>query len=235
MFNSVNITNTVYDDIMKNNAARRERERGETKLRIIEAARKLFTGGGGEALTLRQVARRIEYSATTIYLHFPNKEALVGALCAADFAVFSRILIQAERLGDPLERLRTIAASYVDFGLQYPNQYRAMFITPGFSPSSSGAPHATATEERTPHDFLYSAVFKALAAGVFKPEYRDVPLITQTIWSGLHGAVCLHQVRAKHPDVSWRSIQELIEMLLECLLNGMVVPSRVTNPGWRRS
>ncbi len=226
---------------MKNNVARRARERDETKLRIIEAARELFSGGGGEALTLRQVARRVEYSATTIYLHFPNKEALVRDLCAADFAVFSRRLIQAERLGDPLERLRTVATGYVDFGLQYPNQYRAMFITPetssrSSSPSAAGTITArpAAKDERSPHDFLHSAVFKALAAGVFKAEYRDVDLITQTIWSGLHGAVSLHQVRAKHPDVSWRPIRELVEMLLECLLNGMVIPSRATNPGWHR-
>ena len=226
---------------MKNNAARRKRERDEVRLKIVEAARELLTGGSEEALTLRAVAQRIEYSATTIYLHFPNKEALVGALCAADFADFSRRLIQAERLTDPLARLRAVAAGYVDFGLQYPNQYRAMFI-------ARGDPRAPATDEspseqslrrneepRDAHDFLSAAVFKAQAAGVFRPEYRDLALITQTLWNGLHGVVSLHQVRSNHPRVAWRPVQVLAETMVDCLLNGLVLPSQSKSPPWRAS
>ncbi|MBE7159052.1 MAG: TetR/AcrR family transcriptional regulator [Rhodospirillales bacterium] len=228
---------------MKNNVGRRARERNEVRLKIIESARELFTGGSEEALTLRSVAQRIEYSATTIYLHFPNKEALVRTLCAADFADFSRRLIQAERMADPLERLRAVARGYVDFGLQYPNQYRAMFITRADprafagddAPASETGRDATASEDRDAYDFLHSAVFKALAAGVFRPEYRDIALITQTVWNGLHGVVSLHQVRSNHPRISWRPIQTLAETMIECLLNGLVLPGLAKNPAWRGS
>ncbi len=240
---------------MKNNANRRARERRETRLRIIDAARELFLMGEGEGLTLRRVAERIEYSATTIYLHFRNKDALVRELCAADFAAFSRSLVQADRLTDPLARLKKVAAGYVDFGLQYPGQYRAMFITAtsakpparrsaknkgdiGSASPGNDSPAEEAggnrKDEPDPHDFLQAAVFKALAAGVFKPEYRDVPLITQTLWAGLHGVVSLHQVRAKHPAVSWRPVQALTEMMIECLLNGLMIPSLTATPTWRR-
>ncbi len=219
---------------MKNNVARRGRERSEERLKIIEAARELFTDGSEEALTLRAVAQRIEYSATTIYLYFPNKEALVRALCAADFAVFSRRLIQAERLADPLARLLAVAMGYVDFGLRYPNQYRAMFIAraePG--PSPTGGSDEEPAKERDAYDFLHSAVFKALAAGVFRPEYRDIPLIAQTLWNGLHGVISLHQVRSNHPHVPWRPVQTLAETMTECLINGLVLPTHAKNPAWR--
>ncbi len=204
------------------------------RLKIIEAARELFTDGNEEALTLRAVAQRIEYSATTIYLHFPNKEALVRALCAADFADFSRRLIQAERLNDPLQRLRAVAMGYVDFGLRYPNQYRAMFIArsnPGPSVRNEGEEEPV--KERDAYDFLHSAVFKALAAGVFRPEYRDIPLLTQTLWNGLHGVISLHQVRSNHPHISWRPVQTLAETMTECLINGLVLPAHSKAPTWR--
>ena len=225
---------------MKNNAERRKRERNEARLKIIEAARELFTGGNEEALTLRAVAQRIEYSATTIYLHFPNKEALVRALCAADFADFSRRLIQAERLADPLERLRAVAAGYVGFGLQYPNQYRAMFIartdsraSPDAETSPKNTGHTDEKEERDAYSFLQSAVFKAQAAGIFRPEYRHIALITQTLWSGLHGVVSLHQVRSNYPRVAWQPVQVLAETIVECLLHGLVLPTLSKNPPWR--
>ena len=241
---------------MKNNTSRRVRERREARLRIIDAARELFAAGGEEALTLRRVAEKIEYSATTIYLHFQNKGALVRELCAADFAAFSRQLVQADRLNDPLDRLKKVASGYVDFGLQYPGQYRAMFITmagaePADADRRSRRPgerslreedakvptgeNEKAAEEPGPYDFLQAAVFKATAAGIFKAEYRDVPLITQTLWAGLHGVVALHQVRAGHARVAWRPIQVQAEMMIECLLNGMILPALATGPAWRRS
>ena len=228
---------------MIKNIGRRARERQETRLRIVEAAREIFAAGGEEALTLRRVAERIEYSATAIYLHFKNKEALVTELCMADFATFSRKLVQAERTADPLERLKKVAAGYVDFGLQHPGQYRAMFINVAgapddTTPNADGAgpspeTRGNAEKDLAPQDFLHAAVFKALAAGLFKSEYRDVTLITQTFWAALHGVVALHQVRANFPAVVWRPIQALTEMTVECLLNGMIVPSAATSPGWR--
>ena len=221
----------------------------------MDAARELFASGDMENLTLRRIAQRIEYSATTIYLHFQNKDALVRELCAADFAAFSRRLVQAERTADPLERLKKIAAGYVDFGLQYPAQYRAMFITPAGAepPARSGSPDtdperkvttasvkipaarddAPGKSERDPHDFLQAAVFKALAAGIFKPEYQDVALLTQTLWAGVHGVISLHQVRTKHPSVPWRPVQTLADMMIECLAGGMLTPALAANTTWR--
>ena len=218
---------------LKNNTVRRERERREVRLKIIDAARELFTEGGEEGLTLRRVAERIEYSATTIYLHFPNKDALVRELCAADFAAFSRRLVQADRSNDPLDRLKKVMVGYVDFGLQHPGHYRAMFIAARTvdSPTHLQAGEG-AKNEPDPHAFLQAAVFKGLAAGIFKAEYRDVPLLTQTLWAGLHGVIALHQVRTNHPAVAWRSVQTLTEMMIECLLNGMILPALATSPAW---
>lgn len=226
---------------MKNNISRRARERSEVRLRVLDAARELFLSGGEEAVTLRRVAERIEYSATTIYLHFPNKEALVQELCLADFAAYSRMLQQAERIPDPLARLRKMISAYVDFGVLYPGHYRAMFMTP--AATSSGTANAKPTdadiekstrigENRTPpppphpYDFLHTAVFKAMAAGCFQPQYRDVAMIAQILWSGMHGVISLHLVRARYATLSWRPVQVAAEMMVECLLHGLTNKSQ---------
>ena len=64
---------------------RRQREREEIRTRILDAARELFIAEGYEAVTMRRIADRIEYSPTAIYFHFKDKEALMGELCAVDF------------------------------------------------------------------------------------------------------------------------------------------------------
>ncbi|HTR04723.1 MAG TPA: helix-turn-helix domain-containing protein, partial [Thermoanaerobaculia bacterium] len=48
-------------------AERRERERHELRGRILDAARELFAEQGYEAVTMRNIADRIEYSPTALY------------------------------------------------------------------------------------------------------------------------------------------------------------------------
>ena len=193
-------------------------------------------------MSLRQVAEMVEFSATTIYLHFPNKEALVQEVCAIEFALLARSLQQAEATPDAMERLRRVAALYVDFGLQHPEHYRVLFMrerthdAPSPVPSSADAvpPPVSAAKESQPYDYLHRAAFRAMAAGCFKAEYRDVALLAQSVWSCLHGVVALHLVRAQHAGVSWKPVQSILEMSLEALFNGMTVPSYQVPPTWRR-
>ena len=239
---------------MKNHASRRDRERKELRFRILETARLLFTQGGEAAVSLRRVAELIEFSATTIYLHFPNKEALVQEVCAMEFALFSRALQQAESTTDAMERLRKMALLYVDFGLQHPEHYRVLFMrerasepekpasprvntTPPGSPAADADRSATAApaeKELQPYDYLHRAIFKAMAAGSFKAEYRDAILLAQSVWSCLHGVVALHLVRAQHSAVPWKPVRSILEMSVEALFNGITVPACQVPPTWRR-
>ena len=227
----------------KNSGAkkRRERERNGLRLRIIEAARELFARAGESGVTLRNVAEKIEYSATAIYSHFPSKEALMQELCDAEFAHLSHALQKAAQTSDPRDRLRKTALAYVDFGLQHPKQYRFLFLRdaavsdtlakpPAANPSHSPDP----LEISHSYGHLQAAVFKAMAAGWFKPEYRNVELIAQSLWSCLHGLVTLHLVRAQHSSVTWEPVQGTLELTLESLLNGLAALPHQSPPTWIR-
>src|SRR4051794_32343862 len=111
-------------------ADRRLRERQALREQILDAARALFATEGYEAVTMRRIAERIEYSPTAIYLHFADKEALVRELCAHDFAVFAAQFAKLARVADPLERLRKSGHAYVDFAVRHPHHYRLLFMTP---------------------------------------------------------------------------------------------------------
>ncbi len=202
---------------MKNHLARRVRERKELRLQILDAARELIEANGEESITLRQVARKVEHSAATIYLYFPDKRTLVAELCALDFAAHSRLFKQAERLSDPIERLKKTALAYLDFGLQHPHHYQAMFMTVQVAPEASSA-----AEEPSAYDYLHSAVFKALAADCLFPELLDAHQVAQTLWSGLHGTVSLHLIRSSHPKIPWRPIEQSASATVECLLRGIL-------------
>src|SRR5512135_3451537 len=64
---------------------RRERERQEIRRRILSTAREIAAEEGWQAVTTRKVAERIEYSQSTIYEYFENKEAILLALLRSGY------------------------------------------------------------------------------------------------------------------------------------------------------
>src|SRR5512144_2512337 len=92
---------------------RRERERHDTRELILSAAREMFASEGFEAVTMRAIADRIEYTPTALYHHFPSKQALVAELCERDFMTLAKIFYSAAEIADPVERMYAIGRTYL--------------------------------------------------------------------------------------------------------------------------
>ncbi|WP_328315792.1 TetR/AcrR family transcriptional regulator [Streptomyces sp. NBC_00388] len=56
---------------------RRERKKAATRQAIADAALELFLEHGFQAVSVRDIAERADVSTTTLFAHFPGKEALV--------------------------------------------------------------------------------------------------------------------------------------------------------------
>ena len=108
---------------------RRARAKVALRQQILDAARDLFVRDGYDAVSMRRIAARIEYSPTAIYLHFPDKQSILTALCDETFEKLSmHLATHFERCTDPLTRLREGLRLYVDFGLAHPHHYTVSFL-----------------------------------------------------------------------------------------------------------
>jgi AcrR family transcriptional regulator len=58
-------------------AGRRERKKAATRASILQAAHELFLERGFDAVSVREIADRADVSPTTVFAHFPQKEALL--------------------------------------------------------------------------------------------------------------------------------------------------------------
>jgi len=58
----------------------RQRRAARTRRAILQVALELIEQQGAEKLSLREVARQIDYSPAALYEYFPNKDALLQAL-----------------------------------------------------------------------------------------------------------------------------------------------------------
>lgn len=174
--------------------SRREREREETRRKICDAARELFAQYGYEAVTMRNIAQRIEYTPTCIYFHFADKEALFRHICREDFSQFAAEMQPVEPIVDPLARIRALGQLYLDFARRHPNHFRLLFMTdlPEMK-DECGIPVVEPSSDV--YGTLVQACQDAIDAGQVQPEFTDALTLAQTYWAGVHGVASLHLVK----------------------------------------
>ena len=203
---------------------RRERQRAETRHKILDAARELFVNRGYEATTMREIARRIEYTPTAIYHHFRSKEALLFELCETDFGALARVFREAAQTPDPIERLDRIGDAYVQFALTHPMHYQLLFMTRRPPMDSLNDGIAADPGERA-YALLRRACADAISAGRFRPEYDDPDEVAQILWSGLHGILSLNITKEQESWIEWRDVARTAARIREIAARGLTLQS----------
>jgi AcrR family transcriptional regulator len=167
---------------------RRELARQELRAVILDAAAALFLEEGYDAFSMRHVAERIGYSATTIYRHFEDKDDLLFSVVDRGFSEFgARLAEAAASTTDPVRRLAAIGRAYVRFGLEQPGYYRVMFV----DRSEYLATPPAGSEQPRMRSFgvLQDAVNLAVDAGAVRRG--DTRAYAHALWALVHGIVML--------------------------------------------
>ena len=164
-------------------------ENGDLRRRILDTARHLLVKKGYQNLSMRKIADAIGYSATSIYLYFDSKDALLHAL------IHEGMMRLQEQLGEtaagfpdtPVERLQALCRTFIDFGLENPEYYEIMFqLRPE---RMERYPPEKYRQARNNLDFFGRALEEGEKQGVF--EVDDPKVLASTIWASLHGTVSL--------------------------------------------
>lgn len=95
---------------------------------ILSASQKIVLEAGFSAFSMRQVASAIGYSATTLYLHFKNREEIVAELGREALAQLIAELKSIDVNLPPRERLHALGTAYVRFSSEHPGSYRLIFM-----------------------------------------------------------------------------------------------------------
>jgi AcrR family transcriptional regulator len=202
---------------------RKQRERDDTRGRILDAARELFISEGYDGVSMRRVAEKVEYSATAIYFHFRDKDTLIRELVDNDFLTLAEQFTGASAIADPVERLRATGRAYADFGLTHPNHYRLMFMTPTEQQrksDDSGLEHGNPEEDA--YAFLKSIVVEAIAQGRFREQFNNPELTAQTVWAGVHGVISLEIAKCNDDWIDWEPVRQRIEVMVDLLIEGLL-------------
>ena len=204
---------------------RQRAKRGQGDLlraEILGAAGRLLAERGDEdAVSIRMIADAVGVTPPSIYLHFPDKDALIEAVCEERFTAFDDALEKAATgAGDPLEELRARGRAYVRFGLDNAEHYRVLFMAKhdrSMALDELVNPDGDVGAGARAFGHLVAAVVRAREAGAI--DAPDPVVTAILLWSGFHGVVSL---LISEPGFPWPEVDVLVEALLDEQERGLV-------------
>lgn len=199
-----------------------EKDRERLHTLILDAARTLFVERGIEAVSMREIAKQINYSATTLYNYFKDKEALLQAVCDADFLKLAEGMREIMQIPDLLQRIQALCHGYAHFALNHPSHYRLMFMTPRAPCNFDITQIEHGNTEQDAYAQLQTVVRDAFAAGLFRAELDDSELIAQTLWAGVHGVCSLQIALGNENWMQWANIEARLTLMQDTMLRGLL-------------
>jgi AcrR family transcriptional regulator len=189
---------------------RLERKRGRRIQEILTVAAEIFGARGYDAVSLEDVAERLDVTKGSLYYYFASKDELVTAAIETLGNEWTARLegLPAAQEGAPLDRLRALVREHIGIAVrEYPAALR-LFLAPQEWPA---AQQARIKELRRRHDQVFRRVVDAgVAAGDFTVTGVD-PV--------LH---CMHAAMSQTPlgcaPLTGRARERAIDEYVETLL-----------------
>jgi AcrR family transcriptional regulator len=195
---------------------RKERTRDQLRARILATAERLFVEEGYEKVTMRMIAREIEYSATTIYHHFKDKGELFACLLETYHARLHDRMEEIYRQADldPVSVVKEGMRAYTEFGMANPSYYKLAFMSP---PEFKAEAYLEAGSKGTALFLgLRASVEACIRQGRFKE--MDPDLAAQVVWTMNHGVTSL---LLSNPNFPWKDREQLIDSVIDCTIDGL--------------
>ena len=196
----------------KEMSPRRRRNHEQMIASILEAARGIMREDGVAALSMQELARRMEMRAPSLYNYFTGKMDIYDALFRLGFRLFSEHMAQATQAAQGWEEeIRLSMEAYMTFALESPELYQLCFErpVPGFVPSEESLQASFGALQQA-----YARVAKlynSFEAGL--PPEQTVDLVIAM----MHGLTALHLANEPHLPVGEGRFGSLIPVVVSIL------------------
>jgi AcrR family transcriptional regulator len=187
--------------------------------RISQAALAILEVQGPEAVSMRRVAGAVGITPMAIYHHFPNREALLNAVAAQEFATFLSYIEARPMRGSPETQLISAMEAYIDYAFDRPRIFDYVFAQP--RPGARRYPDDFRARRSPTLNPIADAVRAAMRAGVLRKD--DVWEVALELWALTHGYVALY--RAGRFNLTEKEFRVLVRRALRRLIHGLTDPS----------
>lgn len=198
----------------------REKRQQRTHQAILDAARKIISTKGVDALSMRGLARAIDYSPAGLYEYFGSKEEIIRAVVEEGFERFTGYLQRVDSQLPPLDYLTELGMAYITFALQNPDFFLLMFTTAPlagvFEEKETRAQATDMLKQEPSFSILLRGVERAIAEGdVNSSPQRGAFEIAYTLWMQVHGTAMMQVTNFRHIPYDFEQINRLSLQILQ--------------------
>ena len=173
----------------------------QTRVNILDAAYDIVKDEGWQALSMRKIADKIEYTAPIIYEYYANKEAILLELTKkGNLMLAGRMKEARDQHTDPAGQIEALWLAYWNFAFAEKEYYQLMFgvevnccVMDELLPSGF-----------TPYDIAARPIAEMM--GISDPDDPRVCTKYYTYWSIIHGLISINIVRKGASDEMNRQI-----------------------------
>jgi len=196
---------------------RQQKQSEEVRNRILDIARRTVSEQGVESLSVRGIAKEMDYSVGIIYHYFESKEQI--AMCVLQES-YNKMLTAIMPSDDSLPADETICASlmrYMEATFALQSEYKSVMLSsaPQILDFTSVLGEGSC-EKRPAIMMLVSGLERGISEGLFAP--CDAQLTAQAVWSAVFGLTIRLMVER---DVSEEQRGRLIKRQIDLLLKGL--------------
>jgi AcrR family transcriptional regulator len=186
----------------------------ETRANILDAALRIVKEEGWQALSMRKIADKIEYTAPIIYEYFSNKEAILLELNRQGYLKLAKELSEAkEAHTGPADQLEAMWLAYWNFAFANKELYQGMF---GITTSCACEMVNKLPEAELPWD-----IFTASIGELMKIDDMDSEVICTkyyTFWSIVHGLVSINLLdRGNSDEINRQVLRDAITGIIRSI------------------
>jgi AcrR family transcriptional regulator len=168
------------------NMAERAYHHGDLRAALVTEGLRLLAQRDADSLSLREVARGVGVSATSVYRHFPDKEALLTALATQGLAELGAAQkAAATQAGGGQAGFAATGRAYVRFALANPALFRLIFASPVLAPGRARGARAGMQETEA------GALLQANAAVSAAMGGGEAAVVSVRAWALVHGLAML--------------------------------------------
>jgi len=165
--------------------------------RILNEALAIINTEGYANLSMRKLARRLGFTAKTIYNYYSNKDELYLMVLIKGFSdLVQEFRAVCQSSADPLEKLSAAMHAYVRWGIGNKHYYNIMFSmdTPKYR-DYRGTPMEEVAEKQNRIALelpeIGTAILKEVAGKIHSISEEEIPYRLMQLWTTLHGVVSL--------------------------------------------
>ena len=190
----------------------------ETRIRILQAAQRLFARQGYDGTTTRDLAQAAGVAEGTLFRHFPNKKAILVEVATQGWVeILTDLLTELSEMGSYKAVAQVMRRRMLNLN-QNIDMLRVCFMEAQFHPDLSDRIQSEVIDKMT--DVAEAFFQTAMDRGIYRPMN---PWVVARIFLGMFTIAGFSQDTVMGENASPKAMQEMAEGLADIFLNGVLV------------